>query len=342
VEPQLLERMMEPAFYPHPSQSVEPVQTLTAWLLFVGDFVYKVKKAVHFDFIDARTPARRYRLCRDEVMLNRRLAPAVYLGVVAITARPDGYEMVPNATLSKPGAREFAIAMHRLPSERILSQMVGSQTINLAEIEQLARELVSFHVNCATAKSRIWGSASALSRLMADTITDAGEFIADTVMRGRLAVAARFLRGYVINRQRLLDDRVRNGRVREGYGDLRANSVCLVPQALAIIGCVEYSEGLRYCDVASELAALMLDLEAAQRNDLSETLAQAYIAASNDAELNELLPFYKCYRAVRRGQLEILTSLQPEIPRERRMLARHYASRWFEMAEHTAAAAPLS
>ena len=341
VDPQLLQKMMESAFYAHPCQSVEPVQTLTAWLLFAGDFVYKVKKPVYFSFIDARTPAKRYRLCHDEVLLNRRLAPDVYLGVAGITARSETYKLVPNATLSEPHVREFAIVMRRLPSERTLSQMVASQTIGLAEIQRLAEKLAAFHFNCSIAESKIWGSAPALSQLMAAVVTEADALIADTITRNRLAAAAGYLRGYVISHQQLLDKRARNGRVRDGHGDLRVNSVCLSPQAPEIIGCVEYSEGLRYCDVASELASMMLDLEMAGRTDLADALVQAYIAASEDAELAGLIPFYKCYRALRRGQFEILTSLQTELPRERRMLARNYASRWFQLAERVAAAAAL-
>lgn len=338
VDPQLLEKMMEPAFYAHPCQSIEPVQTLTAWLLFAGDFVYKVKKPVHFNFIDARTPAKRYRLCHDEVLLNRRLAPDVYLGVAGITARSASYKLVPNAALGEPYVREFAIVMRRLPSERMLSQMVADQTAGLAEIERLAEKLAAFHFNCPIAKSKIWGSAPALSRLMAATVAETEALIADTVMRNRLAAAAGFLRGYVISHQQLLAHRVRNGRVRDGHGDLRANLVCLLPQTLEIIGCVEYSEGLRYCDVASELVSVMLDLEMAGRTDLADALMKAYIAASEDPELASLIPFYKCYRALRRGQFEILTSLQTELPRERRMLARSYASEWFQLAERVAAA----
>jgi aminoglycoside phosphotransferase family enzyme len=328
--------MTQPAFYPHQSQSVEPVQTLTGWLMFVGDFVYKVKKPVHFSFVDARTPAKRYRLCQDEVRLNRRLAPDLYLGLAGITARSDGYELVPNATLGEPRVCEFVIVMHRLPSERMLSRIVASQTIGLAEIEQLAGKLAEFHLNCSIANSKIWGSPAALSRLMAATIAEAELLIADTVMRNSLAMASRYLRGYVINHDQLLDNRARNGRVRHGHGDLRADSVCLVPRACAIVGCVEYSEGLRYCDVASELASVTLDLEMAERNDLSDAMVQAYIAATDDAEIPGLMPFYKCYRALRRGQLEMLTSLQTELPREQRMLARHHASRWFALAEKVA------
>jgi len=174
---------------------------------------------------------------------------------------------------------------------------------------------------------------------MAATIAEAEALIADTVMRNRLATAARYLRGFAITHQSLLDNRARRGCVRDGHGDLRADLVCLVAHAPEIIGCVEYSEGLRYCDVASELSSVMLDLEMAGRNDLADALVQAYIAASNDAELASLIPFYKCYRALRRGQQEMLTSFQTEMPRERRMLARNYASGWFQLAERVAAAA---
>src|SRR5215471_7276998 len=109
VDSQLFQKLMEPAFYAHPCESVEPVQTLTGWLLFAGDFVYKIKKPVHFSFIDVRTPAKRYRLCHDEVLLNRRLAPDVYLGVAGISARSASNNWVPDATNSEPHVREFAI-----------------------------------------------------------------------------------------------------------------------------------------------------------------------------------------------------------------------------------------
>jgi aminoglycoside phosphotransferase family enzyme len=332
--------MTEAAFYPHSCPSVEPVQTLTAWLLFAGDLVYKVKKPVHFSFIDARTPARRYRLCHNEVVLNRRLAPETYLGVAGITVQARNYTIVPNATPNLPGVCEFAVVMHRLPSERMLSQMIAGKVIGPAEIKQVAERLTEFHLECSMAKSKVWGSAAALSRLMAATVAEAEALMADTVMRHRLAAAARYLRAFVINHQRLLDQRARSGRIRHGHGEVRADSVFLVSQAAAIIGRIEHSERLRYCDVASELASVTLDLAMGGRNDLASALEQAYVATSKDAEIPELMGFYTCYRAVRRGQLEMLTSVQTDMPRERRMLARHRASRWFECAEHIAAASP--
>jgi aminoglycoside phosphotransferase family enzyme len=336
IELELIEAMKVSAFYPHPCQSVETVQTLTAWLLFAGDFVYKIRKPVCFSHLDARTPAKRYRLCLDEFHFNRRLAPEVYQGIAGIAARFGTYRLVPNAALNEPGVREFAVVMHHLPSDRMLSKMVAHGATSFHEIEQVAEKLAQFHRDCSISKSKTWGSAAALSRLVAGNVAEAEPLIADTIMRKRVLAAAGYLRAYVVNHHEFLDDRARNGRVRDDHGDLRADSIYLMPQALAIIGCLEHAERLRYCDVASNLASVMLDLEMAGRNDLSDWLLHSYRDASDDTELGGLIPFYKCYRAFRRGQLEMLTSLQTEMPHERRILARRYAGEWFQLAEHIA------
>ena len=338
AEAQLIGAMMRAAFYPHPCVSVELSETLTAWLLFAGQFVYKVKKPVRFSFIDATTPAKRYRLCHDEVRLNRRLAPEVYVGVAGIAERPAGYVLVPDATVTQNNVREFAVVMQRLPRERMLDRMVAGGTVCLVELRELANKLAAFHVNGSIAKSKVWGSALAVSRLVGSTVAEADRLAADTVTRDRLATVGKYLRRYVINHQQSLDNRARDGRVRDGHGDLRCDSVCFAPQGLAIMDCVEYSEGMRYGDVASELASLALDLEMVERSDLADGLVRAYVAASNDAELPELLRFYKCYRAVLRGKRETLTSLQTEFPLERRMLARNNATRAFAAAESLATA----
>jgi uncharacterized protein len=218
--------------------------------------------------------------------------------------------------------------------------MVDPDSISLAEVQELAQALAAFHVRCSIANSKIWGSALAISRLVGNTVAKAQSLTSDSLIRDRLAVAGRYLRQYVTTHRQLLDNRARDGHVRDGHGDLRCDSVCFAPQALAIIDRVEYSESLRYADVASELASLVLDLEMAGRHDLAHALLKAYVAVSNDAKLCELMPFYKCYRAVLRGQVETVISLQTELSLERRMLARHNASRFFSVAETLAASSP--
>lgn len=330
--------MMRQEFHPHPCGKIELVQTLMSWLLFAGEFVYKIKKPVHFRFVDATTLAERFRLCHEEVLLNRRLAPEVYVGVRGITQRLGDYALVQDVPVTQRDVREFAVVMHRLPGNRMLDEMVISGTVSSGDIRQLAKTLADFQTQASTAKSRIWGSAQAILRLVMDNLAEATQLIADSVARDRLTAVSEYLRRYISSHRQSLDNRARDGYVRDGHGDLRCDSICFASTGLTILDCVEYSEKLRYGDAASDIASLALDLELAQRRDLADALVAAYVAECDDTGLPDLLRFYKCYRAVFRGRLEMLLSLQKALQTEQRMLARSNASRFFGLAENLAAA----
>jgi uncharacterized protein len=207
-----------------------------------------------------------------------------------------------------------------------------------AEVEELAQTLAAFYVLCSMRNSKIWGSAEAISRLVGNMLADAESLASDSLMQDGILMAGRYLRRFVTTHRQFLDKRARDGRVRDGHGNLRCDSVCLSPQASVIIDYVEHSESLRYGDVASELASLVLDFEMAGHPDLGHALIDAYLEVSNDVEVAELMPFYKCYRAMLRGELETLISLQAQVQLQRRMLARHNAGRWFAVAANIAAA----
>lgn len=325
----LLTAMMAPRFYPHPCDRVELRETLLSWLLFAGEFVYKVKKPVFFSFIDATTPARRFQLCQDETDLNRRLAPQVYLGVRGIAAGPDAYTLT--SLVTDPNVRDFAVLMRRLPANRMLDRLVADGAVGSAEIGELARELAAFHARASTANAPPWGSAQAIyQRVIA--LEEARRLAADSLTRGSLEAAQAYLRRYVISHRQSLDNRARDGQVREGHGDLRCESICFESKGVAIIDCAEYSESRRHLDVASDLAALAIDLEALARPDLADELLEAYVWASGDRQIPELIDFYKCYQAVWRGQLQMLTSLQAELPIGQRMAARGEARQWLNLA----------
>ena len=344
-EPRLIRAMMREDFYPHPCGKVELSHTMTSWLLFAGDLVYKVRKPVRFSFVDAGTPAKRFQLCQAEVLLNGRLAPQVYVGVRGISERRGVHPPVAELKAAQQDAREFAVVMHRLPRDRMLDKMVASATVSFEAVRELAKRLAAFHRDASIAKSKVWGSAQAISGLVMSNLAEAEQLAADSVTRGRLAAVGRYLCRYLRSHRQSLDNRGRDGHVRDGHGDLRCDSVCFSPLGLAIIDCVEYSEKLRYGDTASEVASLALDLEFAERPDLADELVRAYVAETNDARLAELLPFYKCYRAILRGRLEMLLSLQSELHMERRILARSAAGKFFALAENhvtTSRAALLS
>lgn len=326
----LIAAMMDPAFYPHRCDRVEPRETLRSWLFFAGEFVYKVKKPLRLSFCDASTPARRFNLCRQEIELNRRLAPDVYLGIRAIAANGGSYAFV--AESNDLRAREFAVMMRRLPAPRMLDQMIDAGLAGAAEMRETAHHLAAFHARASTAQAVRWGSAQAIYQQLAE-LGQVQTLLADNLARSQLAAIQASTRGYVIAHRQSLDNRLRDGRVREGHGDLRCKSICFVPEGIVIIDCAECSENRRYMDVAADVAALAVDLEMLERPELADDLIAAYVAETRDSQLSALLGFYGCYQAAWRGLVATLTSVQGQLPSAMRMAARGEARQLFALAQ---------
>jgi uncharacterized protein len=329
----LIEAMMRPQFYPHQCERVELYQTMMSWMLFAGQFVYKIRKPVHFSFVDAATPAKRYRLCQDEVSLNRRMTSDVYLGVCGIAQRNGEFALVPDAKATTPNIAEFALVMRRLPYDLILARMVLDGSVSALEIRELACKLAGLHARASIAKSKAWGSPQAVSGSLLTNLAQATEIAADNVTRNILDTVADYERRFAAARRQSLSNRVRNGHIRARLGDLRCQSVCFDTGGVVLLAGIDYGENSSYGDVAQELASLAVDLDLADRSDLTGELVDAYARESNDLDLKSVLEFYKCHRAVRRGRLETLASLQTGLPVEERLSARSNARRLFALAQ---------
>ena len=341
----LIEAMMQPAFYPHPCDRVELLQTMMSWLMFGGQFVYKIRKPVSFSFVDATTPAKRYGLCRDELELNRRMTSDVHLGVVGITEKNGEFAIAPDASATNPDIREFALMMRRLPQDRMLAGMVADGSISAGEIRALAGKLARLHARAAVPRSKAWGSPQEVASALLTNLARATNIAADNMTRNTLDAVGDFARRFAIVRRQSLGNRVRDGYIRARLGDLRCESVCFDADGIVLMAGIDYGEDSSYADVASELAALAVDLDLADRSDLAGELVDAYAAQSKDLDLGSVSDFYKCYHAVRRGRFESLASLQTDLPVEDRMTARTNARRLFALAQTyigTASPPPLA
>jgi uncharacterized protein len=336
--PRLIGAMMRPDFYSHPCPNLELRQTLTSWLVYAGDFVYKIKKPQSSTSIGASTPAKRSRLCEREILLNRRLAHEVYLGVVGIAEHNGRYATFPTAKLNQADVEEFAIVMRRLPTERSLQQLVVSGMLRGSHIHELANRLAAFHQGNPASESRLPGSAQTVSRLIMRNLDGADALAADSVTKDRLAAARDYSRRYLISHRQNLNNRARDGYVRDGHGDLRCDSIYFMPQGIVIIGCLDHDERLRHADQASELASISVSLDMLERSDLADELVDAYSVAARDSDIQRVIRFYKCYRAVLGGRLQTLASLQIDLPVEQRLLARAEASRLFALGHRYAVA----
>ena len=260
-ERDLIAAMTEPGFYPERPSSVEFRQTHISCVFLAGQSVYKIKKPVRFSFVDYSTLELRYQFCHDEVRLNRRLTPRVYLGVFPIVRSPQGFALGPEPVEQfDPAAAEYAVKMRRLPDERSLERLVRAKQVKGAEMRAIAQVLAKFHAEAARDQSMRYGSPEAVAEVVSRNLEECRRFVGDTIRETEFERIARFNRGFVEANRELLQRRASNGMIREGHGDLRSEHICITSE-IDIIDCVEFSERLRYADIASDLAFLLMDLD---------------------------------------------------------------------------------
>ena len=338
--PPLIEAMAQPEFYPNHPANVELRQTHISSVFLAGEYVYKVKKPVRFTFLDYSTIDKRYHFCQEELRLNRRLAPTVYLDVVPIMQQEREYALGGHLmTAGRWALAEYAVKMRRLPEERMLDTLVKEGRVGNKEIHAIAERLVSFHLSAAPDQGSLYGAPEAIWQRFCSNFKEAKQLIGQTITQKEITSIKDYSRRFLTQHRDLLKARFRRERIREGHGDLRAEHICLTSD-IVVFDCLEFDERLRYCDVASEIAFLAMDLDNLGAPQLSEELVATYETMAQDEALRQLLPFYKCYRAFVRGKAESLKSAEEEVPDAERERAKAQAKRYFHLAYRYAKGTP--
>jgi aminoglycoside phosphotransferase family enzyme/predicted kinase len=325
----LASELQLPSAYPFPVKRVETVETHISWVFLAGPFAYKVKKPVNFGFVDYSTLEQRRHFCEEEARLNRRLAPDIYLDVVPVTLWAD--------SLRFEGAGEvveYAVKMRRLPRDRMLDQLLEAGRVTADDLERLARHMAAFHARAETGSGiDRFGSRRVIEQNWHENFEQVHPLV------GRWLTHSQFARTYAfveheLNRLRpVFEERVRNGCIRDCHGDLRSESVWMDPAGdFQVFDCIEFNERFRYGDVASEVAFMASDLDWRGRPDLAWSWVEAYVGASADEGLRDVLPFYKCYRAFVRGKVEALEQQSVASMKERYKHGRA-AREHFQLAE---------
>jgi aminoglycoside phosphotransferase family enzyme/predicted kinase len=316
----LIEALSSPGAYTHPVDEVLVCQTHISAVFLAGPFAYKIKKAVNPGFLDFSTLEKRRHFCEEEVRLNRRLAPTVYLGVVPVTQ--DG----PFVCVEGQGTIvEWAVKMERLPAEATLRRRLRTGAVGVETIGALARKIAAFHRGAVT-NERIatFGRFDAVARNIRENFE--GAPVGVTLSRAVLDLL-QTLREKALARMRpVIEARAERGVPREVHGDLRLDHVYHFPERtppadLVIIDCIEFNERFRFIDPVADTAFLIMDMVRAGRRDLAQHFADTYFEATGDAEGRTLLPLYVGYRATVRGKVEGMKSQQAEVPEGERAAA---------------------
>ena len=320
--PQLIAALSDPRAYPHAPQRIEVRQTHISAVFLAGPFVYKIKKPVELGFLDFRTLERRRHFCEEEVRLNRRLSPAVYLGVVPVSL--DGGRVVVEG---RGEVIEWAVKMARLPEDATLERRLDRGELNPDQMVKLARVVAGFHA-AAESSQRIstFGRFDVVAGNARENFSQAEREVGGTVHPAVFGRLRDLTERHLTRLNSLIAGRAERGVPRDTHGDLHLDHVYLFPDRpppgdLAIIDCIEFNERFRFADPVADMAFLVMDLKSHGRRDLAEVFADAYSAAAGDSEGRALLPFYTAYRAAVRGKVEGFELRESEIPAEERTAA---------------------
>ncbi|MBN1366997.1 MAG: AAA family ATPase [Dehalococcoidales bacterium] len=336
VLPELAQAMLQPEIYPEPTKKVTLMQTQMSFVFIAGDYVYKVKKPVNLGYLDYTTLAQRKYFCEKEVELNRRLSPETYLGVVKITKSKGKYILG-----GSDEAIEYAVKMRYLPQDRMMNVLLEKEQVTPEMVEKVARILADFHAEAKTSPEiSYYGSLKAIGTNNDENYAQTEKYIGKTIAKEQYERIKKFTDSFTKENEALFNKRVADGRIRDCHGDLHAAHICFA-DSISIYDCIEFTDRFRYCDVASEVSFLAMDLDHYGFAGLSRSFVNAYITRSKDEEISRLVRYYKTYMAYVRGKVEGFKMDDPYISEAEREQTKSKATGYFDLADAYTRKKPL-
>jgi aminoglycoside phosphotransferase family enzyme len=325
--PSLQKALLNPEIYPDLPREVKFIETHISLLFLTGTHVYKVKKPVDFGFLDFTTLEKRRYFCEQEVKLNRRLSPDIYLGVVKITRDRDRIFID-----GKGEVVEYAVKMKQIPEELLMDKLLQKKRVTPKMIEAVSEKLVHFYSVAET--SDYIKSFAKPERVKQDTdenFEQTQKYMDVVISEDVYTEIKNRTDEFFKAKGNIFHQRIANDRIRDCHGDLRLEHIFWGDE-ISIFDCIEFNERFRYTDVAADIAFLAMDLDYHEREDFAEYLIQTYIKKSGDHELLNILNFYKCYRAYVRGKVESFRLDDPNIPERGEKVALKRAQKYFSLS----------
>ncbi len=330
--PDFIQALLVPSAYEHEAPDIRLVQTHISYVILAGEYVYKFKKPVDFGFLDFTSLEKRHSCCRQELLLNRRLSPEIYLGLVTVTDKNGVFALDGEGEIV-----EYGVKMARMPEERMMVNVIRAGQLEKKHIDALVDVLVPFYSQAEhNGEIDRYGRADAVAINVLENFDQTREFVGgEALSTNQFDTISGYARHF-LTQQELFDQRIGEEKIRDCHGDLYSANICLADKVY-IYDCIEFNQRFRYCDVASDIAFLAMDLDFHGLEELSVRLIDRFVEASQDSSLRGVLDFYKCYRAYVRGKIGLFTAGDPAVEEGVRQACTNDAAGYFRLAMHYAA-----
>jgi hypothetical protein len=298
----LIQALLNPAAYPHPVTHIELIETHISWVLLTGQYAYKIKKNVQFDFLDFSTLEKRHFYCQEELRFNSRFAPGLYLQVVPISGSLQNPQMNGSGE-----AIEYAVQMQQFDGSQLLSHIADRGELSSAIIDQIAELTAEFHRHAASDTSNShFGTPQETHHWFQGNFAHIRPLINNEKFLQQILQLEHWGEQALLKNKRLMELRKQQGFIRECHGDLHLGNITLIDGKVTPFDGIEFNPSLHWIDVISEIAFVVMDLQQRGFNQLAHRFLNRYLSASGDYEGLTLLPYYLVYRALVRCKVALL------------------------------------
>lgn len=285
---------------------VQLFETHISWVMVVGELAYKFKKAVHFDFLDFSTLSARHFYCKEELRLNCRLAPDIYLDVVPVTGN------IEKPAIDQPGVPiEYVVKMRAFDQQSLWTHRLKNELISIAEIDALAQKIAAFHKNVGTASvDSPWGAPKLIYTIADENFIQIAGLANASPERRKIQELRHW---EMLQREKLnkaFKQRKAQGFVRECHGDLHSENILTLNGKVEVFDCIEFNEGMRWIDVMNDIAFICMDMQFRGRHDLATRFINLYLEMTGDYEGLSVLRYYQVQRALVRCKVALLRTAQ--------------------------------
>ena len=301
--------LLDPSCYPHRTGRIRVVETHISWVILTGEHAYKIKKPIDLGFADFSTLALRKHYCEEELRLNRRLAPELYVDVMALRGSGKAPHIGGEGKIL-----DYAVRMRQFSPGALASRALARGRFGPAEIDALAATISAFHAR--TPAAPVAGTAGAPATILAWARQNFEQMLLPAATpqdREALRTLQRWTEQEHSRRRDAFEARRLGGFVRECHGDLHLGNVVLLDRGPVPFDCIEFSDDLRSIDVMSEIAFLVMDLMDRGRADLAWRFLNRYLEATGDYGGIPVLRFYIVYRALVRAKVHFMRAHQPHV-----------------------------
>ncbi|MFV1985250.1 MAG: aminoglycoside phosphotransferase, partial [Thiohalomonadales bacterium] len=306
---QLITALLDKAAYDHVTDKIELIETHISWVILTGKYAYKIKKPINLGFLDFSTLKNRHFYCNEELRLNSRLAPQLYLAVVTINDSKHKPQINGNGSVI-----EYAVKMRQFPQHAQFDRLLEQGQLTKAHIDTLAKTIGNFHSSCKTAdRQAVYGNPEIINTTVFENfkqIKQQTDFVFDI---DKLEAIYKWSKSFCKHYENDFFLRKNKNFIRECHGDMHLRNIAYWQDQLLIFDCLEFDDNLRWIDVISEIAFIVMDLDVRNHQNLAWSFLNTYLEYTGDYAGIALLRFYLVYRAMVRAKVNCIQSRQQSV-----------------------------